>query len=60
MMISSIMLVPALAGFQSVSPWWNSVYVTHHETRHENITPGESLLHMDADVADGSRMISRS
>ena len=28
-------MIPALAGFQSVSPWSNSMHVTHHELRHE-------------------------
>ena len=51
------MIFPALAGFQRVSPWSNSMRVTHHETHRETV-PGESLLRMDADVSDGSRVIS--
>ena len=35
-------IVPALAGFQRVSPWSNPVHVTHAETRHET-TAGESI-----------------
>ena len=34
--------------------------ITNLDTKVDmKITPGESLLRMDADVADGSRMISR-